>query len=100
MSAAELKRLLDGGEPLTILDIRDREDLAAGRLPGSKHLPLEKLMARVEEIPKGPRVVVTDLHGLQSLNAGRYLVKQGYSRVSRLEGGLSAWAEAKLPLEK
>lgn len=99
VAPAELKALLDRKQAL-VLDIRDNEDLKAGRIKGGLFIPLEKLMAQYERIPKDIPIVITDLHGAQGPIAGRYLVKQQFSKVSRLEGGFSAWAEAGLPTEK
>jgi rhodanese-related sulfurtransferase len=100
VSPAALKAMLDAGEQVVLLGISDREDLAAaGRIEGTTQIPLEDLMARHTAVPKEAKVVIVDLAGQQTPIAGRYLVKQGYRRVSRLEGGIKAWIAAGFPVE-
>ena len=99
ITPAELKAQLDAGRA-QVIDIRDVEDHGGGNIRGEINIPLEKLMAEHAKIPKGVPLVVLDLHGTQGPIAGRYLVKQGYAKVSRLDGGFSAWVGAGLPVEK
>jgi rhodanese-related sulfurtransferase len=96
---AELKALLDGKKAL-VVDIRDTEDRKGGSLKGELFIPLEKLMADHGKIPKETPIVIVDLRGAQTPIAGRYLVKQGFPKVSRLDGGFEAWVAAGLPVEK
>ena len=99
ITPAELKALLDGGKA-TVVDVRDIENRTGGHIKGELNIPLENLMADHARIPKGTAVAVVDLHGTQGGIAGRYLVKQGFGKVSWLEGGFTAWAAAGLPVEK
>lgn len=101
MAAVELKKLLDARAPLFLLDIRDPEDVVAGRIPGSKNVELEELDRRLSEVPKGRKIVLIDLHGKQTQQAGRFLRWKGYEDVARLDGGfVSGWLRAGLPFEK
>ncbi len=98
---AEFKALLEGGEKVVLVDIRDSEDLRAlGMVKGASNIPLEHLMAWNERIPKGSKVLLMDLHGAQVPIAGRYLVKQGYPKVVGLTGGAKAWVDAGFPTAK
>jgi hypothetical protein len=56
----ELKARLDGGEPLLIVDVRDRVDFEAEPLiiPGALHLSIEELDARHAEIPREREIVL------------------------------------------
>lgn len=99
VAAAELKGLLDAGKAL-VVDVRDIENRAGGRISGEINVPLENLMADYGKIPKDRPAVIVDLHGTQGGIAARYLVKQGFGKVSWLEGGFTAWAAAGLPVEK
>lgn len=101
VSPAELKAMLDAGEKLVLLGISDKEDVAkAGRIRRTTHIPLVDLMARHGDIAKDAKIVIVDLAGNQTQIAGRYLAKQGYAKVSRLDGGVKAWVAAGYPVEK
>lgn len=101
MTAEELNAMIDGGKKVAILDVRDRKDAASGRIAGSLNIVLEDIMARYSEVPKGRKVVIVDHAGKQTLITGRYLVKQGYTDVVRLDRGIKfGWVEAGYPLVK
>lgn len=101
LSASELKKLLDAKANVLVLDIRDPVDVVAGRIPGALNVDLEDLDRRLGQIPKGRKIVIVDLHGKQTQQAGRFLRWKGYEDVARLDGGfVSGWLRAGLPFEK
>ena len=81
-----------------VLDVRDAKDYATGHLPRARHIPLGELAARVGELAKYKEkpVIVTDKGGA----ACRFLRKSGFTNVFQLKGGLAAWQQASLPVEK
>jgi rhodanese-related sulfurtransferase len=84
-----------------VVDIRDAslwEEM--GGIKGSLKIPLGLLSQRYSEIPKDKKVMLVDHTGKQVLAAGRFLKNQAYTDVSRLQGGMVAWTDAKLPVEK
>jgi rhodanese-related sulfurtransferase len=97
----EATRLMNQGSSL-ILDIRDAKDFAAGHLPRARHIPLAELPKRLGEIAKfkDKAVIVTDRSGTRSGSACRYLRREGFANVVTLKGGLAAWQQASLPVEK
>jgi rhodanese-related sulfurtransferase len=101
VSAAELKALLDGKANVFVLDLRDDTDAAAGKIPGSVNIDIEELDTRLAAVPKGKKIVVVDLHGKQTNQAGRFLRWKGYDDVARLDGGfVSGWLKAGYPFAK
>ena len=97
----EATRLMNQG-PTLILDVRDEKDFAAGHLPKARHIPVRDLARRVEEIAKfkAKPVIVTDRGGARGGAACRVLKKEGFTNVFLLRGGLAAWQQASLPVEK
>jgi len=97
----EATRLMNQG-PTLILDIRDGKEYATGHLPRARHIPLGELSKRVEEIGKykDKPVIVTCRNGARAGTASRFLRKAGFSSVYQLKGGLVAWEQASLPVEK
>jgi len=88
LSAAEVKKMVDGGGDFILLDMRDGKDIKRmGSIKGSLNIVLEDLMVRYNEIPKGKKVVIIDHAGKQVQITGRYLLKQGYTDMAGMEGG-------------
>ena len=97
----EATRLMNQGSSL-VLDVRDAKDFAAGHLPRARHIPLSELPGRLGEIGKfkDKPVIVTDRSPARAGSACRYLRREGFSNVFQLKGGLAAWQQASLPVEK
>ncbi|HEX4389559.1 MAG TPA: molybdopterin-synthase adenylyltransferase MoeB [Steroidobacteraceae bacterium] len=92
LSAADLNELLHGGAKPLLVDVREDEEFAAGHLPGSLHIPLGELPARLAEIPKGAAPVFICRSGGRSLNACLLALRADIASPANLEGGLRAWA--------
>ncbi len=89
---AELKRMLDAGQLVLLLDVRQPEEHAFCALPGSVLIPLGELMMRVEEVQaNGATVVVYCHHGVRSLSGAAILARAGIEAVS-LAGGIDRWS--------
>jgi rhodanese-related sulfurtransferase len=96
-----LKRMIDAKQDLVLVDIRDAETFATGRITGSRNIDLEVLDQRLAELPKEKKIVLLDLHGKQTQIAGRFLASKGYREVSRLDGGVvGGWVKAGYPVAR
>jgi len=97
----EATRLMNQGSTL-ILDVRDSGAYAAGHLPRARHIPAAELSKRVDEIGKykDKPVILTTAPGPRGGSAARLLKQAGFNRVYQLKGGLAAWEQASLPLER
>ena len=97
----EATRLMNQGTTL-ILDVRDEKDFAAGHVPRARHIPIRDLPGRLEEIAKfkAKPVILTDKSPARAASACRLLKQSGFTNVYQLKGGLGAWQQASLPIEK
>ena len=97
----EATRLMNQGSAL-VLDVREQKEYAAGHLPKARHIPVRELSKRVEEIGKfkSKPVIVTCASGARAGAACRLLKRSGFENVYQLKGGLNAWQQASLPVEK
>jgi rhodanese-related sulfurtransferase/predicted metal-dependent enzyme (double-stranded beta helix superfamily) len=97
IGAADLRKLLDAGQELAVLDVREEGVYARdGHLLLASNVPLSQLELRVPTLVprKSTALVVYDANdGLAHLAAAR-LMKSGYSNVMLLEGGAQAWHQA------
>lgn len=88
----ELKRLLDGGEELQVLDVREPHEREICDLGGTL-IPIDDLPARVHELDSGRDLVAYCKSGVRSARAVEFLQSIGFRRVRNLTGGINAWAE-------
>lgn len=96
-----LKRLLDEGAPLKLVDVRESEEYAEGSLPGALHVPRGFLELRIEErARRDETVVLYCAGGTRSALAAKTLLGMGYQDVRSLAGGYARWSDAALPTEK
>lgn len=85
-----------------ILDVRETQEYEGGRVPNALHIPLSQLANRGQELAKftsRPLIAYCE-RGNRSRTAVSTLAKLGFTEVFTLHGGLRAWTEAGLPLEK
>jgi rhodanese-related sulfurtransferase len=101
VSTTQATQLINRDEAL-VIDVRDPAEYATGHVLGAKNLPLARLDAPGGELAKRkdrPVIVYCD-GGERSGKATAALKKQGYTRVANLSGGIGAWQQAGLPVEK
>jgi len=94
--------LLMNQQNALVLDVRDAAEYAKGHMLNARNIPLGELEARAAELDKHkakPLIVVCDT-GNRSGRAAAALRKKGFEQVLTLGGGIGAWQQAGLPLEK
>lgn len=101
ITAPDLKRRLDAGDRLFLLDVRSSDEYAHdGRIAGSHLLPLPMLAMRLDELPKDTPIVCVCRSGNRSGVAAEQLARRGFSNVINLAGGMVGWARAGLPMQR
>ena len=93
IAAEQLKKRIDAGEDLFVLDVRNPNEFQICRIPGTVFLPLPELPNRFAEVPKDREVIVHCKSGMRSAKAIEFLKSQGYTKLVNLTGGILAWAE-------
>jgi adenylyltransferase/sulfurtransferase len=93
MTVEELKSLLDAGDDVFVLDVREQQEWDIAHIKGAKLIPLMQLPEKFKELdPKKPTVVLCHVGG-RSARAVAFLRKNGFQKAFNLEGGIVAWAE-------
>lgn len=85
-----------------ILDVREEKEFREGHILNAIHIPLGKLDKQLGELEqyKGRDVIIHCRSGHRSASACGRLRKQGFEKVYNLKGGILAWQNANLPLQK
>jgi len=86
-----LKKMLDEGREIELVDVREPFEYEICHLEGSKLVPLSQLQAGAGDLSKSKTVVVYCHHGRRSANAVSYLTSAGFKDVKNLRGGIEAW---------
>jgi len=93
----DLRRRLDAGERLVVLDVRTDDEWGAGRVEGAVHVPLQRLETDLPPIEPGLPVAAVCGTGYRSNVAGSLLLRKGVRPVSSVIGGMTAWRNAGFP---
>jgi rhodanese-related sulfurtransferase len=100
VSAAQAVQLINR-EKAVLIDVSEPAEYAAGHAAGAKSVPLGRLAASTD-LPKNKAlpVVILCATGMRAVRAAGILKKLGFENPRVLAGGLSAWREANLPVDK
>ena len=93
IAAAELKRRLDAGDPLEVIDVREPHEFAIAKIPGTRLIPLGTLSEHLHELDTARTYVVHCKSGARSAKAIGQLRRVGFKRLLNLKGGILAWSK-------
>jgi rhodanese-related sulfurtransferase len=99
ISAAELQEKLKAPKRPLVLDVRQPEEFREAHIQGAKLVPLGNLKSSLSDLPKEREIVCVCASGSRSSSATKMLAAEGY-QVINMQGGMSAWLRAKLPVKK
>jgi adenylyltransferase/sulfurtransferase len=92
LTVKELKRRIDAGEDLFILDVREPFEYQIAQI-GGKLIPQNDVPQRLSEIPREREIIVQCKSGGRSQRIAELLKQQGYPKVVNLAGGILAWSD-------
>jgi len=99
-SPNQLQAALATPAPPLLLDVREYPEFAAGHLKDARLIPLAEIERRAGELPKDQPMVCMCRSGRRSAEAAEIFARLGFTNVTQLTGGVMAWEQAGLPLEK
>lgn len=90
-----LRALLGTDAPVQVVDVRPPAAFRSGHIPAAENVPFERLIADIDGVDWGERVVFVCPYGQRSRQAGELLASyEGIAadvEIYNLEGGLQAW---------
>jgi len=101
LTAARAVQLINR-EKAVVVDVSEPDEFAAGHVGGAKNVPLGQLEERLPQVVKNKTVplVLVCAKGARAQRAVAVARKLGYEKAEALAGGLKAWREASMPVEK
>ena len=98
----EVKKRMDAGEKLILLDVREESEFARGRIPGAIHLGKGVIERDIEKtIPDTQAEVILYCGGgFRSALAAENLQRMGYKNAASMDGGWRVWNESGYPTQK
>jgi rhodanese-related sulfurtransferase len=95
ISPQEVKRRLDAGEKLHLIDVREPFEFAQARIEGAVLVPMRQVPGELQDLEaradEGPLIVYCH-HGVRSLNVVHWLREQGVEECISMTGGIDAWS--------
>lgn len=95
VSVQDVKAMLDRGDPLVLIDVRQPEEYELCRIDSALHYPLPGLKSKAHEIAelaKDRPIFTYCHHGHRSVQAAVFLREAGLGRVMSMAGGIDAWS--------
>ena len=101
LSAAQAVQLINR-EKAVVIDVCEPAEFAAGHVGGAKNIPLAQLQERLPQVAKNKAVpvIMVCAKGGRAARAVGIAKGLGYDKAQTLAGGLAAWREASMPVEK
>ncbi|HXU92043.1 MAG TPA: rhodanese-like domain-containing protein [Gallionella sp.] len=97
LSVAELDAMLQKGG-LRLVDVRTDTEVARGKIPQGESIPLHLIPLRLNELDKNVPTVFYCQMGGRSAQAAAFAAANGFADVYNLQGGITAWVHAGLPV--
>ena len=93
ITPAELKAKMDRGDDFVLVDVREPEEYAIARIPGSQLIPRATLPERLHDLSSADEIIVHCKSGVRSGMAVDFLKQAGYRKVKNLVGGILRWSD-------
>ena len=99
INAEEAKEMVDSGEAVAVVDVRNPDEYAAGHVKDAIFMPVDTVLARVDELPRDKKLLFICAMGVRSGLACEMAAAMGVDteRLYNIEEGTDAWIEAGHP---
>ena len=87
ISPFEVKQMLKDGKKISLIDVREDEEVAEGKIPEAAHIKMGEISDRLNEIDKNEEHIIICRSGRRSENVAYFLQDQGY-KVKNMTGGM------------
>lgn len=92
LDTAQLTQMIRNKEEMVIVDVREPELYAKGRVPTAINIPFDTIKQQYSSLPKDKKIVFVCHVGRMGKESGELLLQNGYREVYNLEGGMAKWS--------
>ena len=89
----ELKKRLDAGEKLILLDVREPWEFSICKIEGSVNISMSEPERLINELNANDEIIAICHHGMRSFQVCNYLENNAFNKVLNLDGGIDSWAK-------
>lgn len=89
---------LQADKAVDLIDVRSEAELARGKIPGARHIPLHMLPLQSDALDRVRPTVFYCQTGARSAQASAFMAAKGFENVYNLQGGLMAWLRSGKPI--
>ena len=93
ISVQQLNEMLNAGESLTILDVREPQELAICKLENSLDIPMQSIPDNLDRLRDAELLVVVCHSGMRSWQVTQWLRQQGFAQAQSMAGGIDVWSQ-------
>lgn len=86
----EVLELIEKKQPVSIIDVREDEEVEAGKIPEAQHIRMSEVPERIDELDKNEQYIVVCRSGRRSGYVSEYLREQGFD-AKNMAGGMLEW---------
>lgn len=90
ITAKKLEELIKKGKEVNLIDVREVDEVAAGKIPGAENIPLGLLEFRMNELDKSKEYIIVCRSGARSGRATQFLESYGF-KATNMTGGMLSW---------
>ena len=88
-----LNSKLSSEEDLILLDVRTEQEVFLSSINGSVHIPMNDIPKRIHELDRTKEIIVQCKSGKRSAKVCEFLMRNKYTNVKNLKGGIIAWSK-------
>jgi len=88
----QVKKRLDRGERLILIDVREPHEHALCRIEGAVLIPMGTIPANLQKLDTDEDVICFCHHGMRSLDVANWLRQQGVPSAKSMAGGIDRWS--------
>ncbi len=93
LTPLQIKEILESGEKIRLIDVREEWEYKIAKIPGSELMPLSRFVEFIPSLDPKDKIIVYCHKGVRSLNVCYYLFNAGFDRIINLNGGIDAWVD-------
>lgn len=93
ITATELKKKMDNGDNIQLIDVRQPDEYAFAKIEGAKLIPLGEIIKKMDELDESKEIIIQCKSGGRSGQAIMALRRAGFTgELKNLKGGITAWS--------